>query len=92
MMSNPELICPNAAAPSYDENSVPVDLVAGQSGTAIIQLHHHEEGTAALEKQIAQTGTATIYGTHFDTDSAKLRPDSLRARGWRHKASALLVP
>jgi outer membrane protein OmpA-like peptidoglycan-associated protein len=40
---------------------------------------HHEEGTAALEKQIAQTGTATTYGIHFDTDSAKLRPDSLPA-------------
>jgi outer membrane protein OmpA-like peptidoglycan-associated protein len=73
------LVTSTAVAPGYDENSVPVDLVAGQRGTAIIQLHHHEEGTAALEKQIAQTGTATIYGIHFDTDSAKLRPDSIPA-------------
>ena len=56
-----------------------VDLPSGQNGTAQIQLHRHEEGTAALEKQIAQTGSATIYGIHFDTDSAKLRSDSLLA-------------
>ena len=52
-----------AAAPGYDENSLPVDLVAGQTGTAEIQLHRHEEGTAALERAIAQTGTATVYGS-----------------------------
>ena len=68
-----------AAAPGYDENSVPVDLVAGQAGNAEIQLHRHEEGTAALERAIAQTGTATLYGIHFDTDSSKLRPDSAPA-------------
>lgn len=68
-----------AAAPGYDENSVPVDLVAGQTGNAEIQLHRHEEGTAALERAIAQTGTATVYGIHFDTDSSKLRPDSAPA-------------
>ncbi|HEY4052363.1 MAG TPA: OmpA family protein [Terriglobales bacterium] len=73
------LVTASAAAPGYDENSVPVDLVAGQSGSTVIQLHHHEEGTAALEKQIAQAGIATIYGIHFDTDSAKLRPDSILA-------------
>ncbi|HEV2206570.1 MAG TPA: OmpA family protein, partial [Candidatus Acidoferrales bacterium] len=28
---------------------------------------------------IAQTGTASIYGIHFDTGSSKLRPDSLPA-------------
>lgn len=73
------LVVASAAAPGYDENSVPVDLVAGQSGNAEIQLHRHEEGTAALEKQIAETGSATIYGIHFDTDSAKLRADSMPA-------------
>ncbi|MHB8539978.1 MAG: OmpA family protein [Candidatus Acidiferrales bacterium] len=73
------LVVATADAPGYDENSVPVDLVAGQSGNAEIQLHHHQENTAALEKSIAQTGTATIYGIHFDTGSSKLRPDSLPA-------------
>ncbi len=73
------LVVATAAAPGYDENSVPVDLVSGQAGHAEIQLHRHEEGTAALERAIAQTGTATVYGIHFDTDSAKLRPDSAPA-------------
>jgi OmpA-OmpF porin, OOP family len=73
------LVTATAVAPGYDENSVPVDLVAGQNGNAEIQLHRHLEDTAALEKELAQTGQATIYGIHFDTDSAKLRADSMPA-------------
>lgn len=73
------LVVATADAPGYDENSVPVDLPAGQSGDAEIQLHRHQESTAALEQSIAQTGSATIYGIHFDTGSSKLRPDSLPA-------------
>jgi len=73
------LVTVTAAAPGYDENSVPVDLPAGQSGNAEVPLHRHQEDTAALEKELAQTGQATIYGIHFDTDSAKLRGDSLPA-------------
>jgi OOP family OmpA-OmpF porin len=56
-----------------------VDLIAGQTGAAEIQLHRHEEGTAALESSIEKTGSATVYGIHFDTDSAKLRADSMPA-------------
>lgn len=73
------LVIATASAPGYDENSVPVDLSAGQTGNADIQLHRHQENAAALEQSIAQTGTATIYGIHFDTGSSKLRPDSLPA-------------
>lgn len=73
------LVVATASAPGYDENSVPVALVAGQAGAVEIQLHRHQENTAALEKSIEQTGTATIYGIHFDTGSSKLRPDSLPA-------------
>jgi len=73
------LVVATASAPGYDENSVPVDLPAGQNGNAEIQLHRHQETTAALEQSIAQTGSATIYGIHFDTGSSKLRPDSLSA-------------
>ena len=73
------LVVATANAPGYDENSMPVDLPAGQSGHAELQLRRHQETTAALEKSIEQTGTATIYGIHFDTDSSKIRGDSLPA-------------
>jgi len=73
------LVVATADAPGYDENSVPVDLPSGQSGNAEIQLHRHQETTAALEQSIAQTGSATIYGIHFDTNSPNFRPDSLPA-------------
>jgi outer membrane protein OmpA-like peptidoglycan-associated protein len=73
------LVVATAVAPGYDANSAAADIVAGQSGHAEIQLHRHEEGTSALEKTIAQTGSAAIYGIHFDSDSAKLRPDSTPA-------------
>jgi len=68
-----------ATSPNYDQNSTPVDLPSGETGHAEILLHKHQEDTAALERSIAQTGSATIYGIHFDTDSAKLRADSLPA-------------
>ena len=73
------LVIATANAPGYDENSVPVDLPAGQAGNAEIRLHRHQENIAALEQSIAQTGSATIYGIHFDTNSSKLRSDSLPA-------------
>ncbi len=73
------LVVATANAPGYDENSVPVDLPAGQTGHADIQLHPHQESTAALEQSIAKTGTAAVYGIHFDTGSAKLRADSMPA-------------
>jgi OOP family OmpA-OmpF porin len=73
------LVVATAIAPGYDESSVPVDLVAGQKGKAEFQLHRHDEGTAALARSIAETGSARVYGIHFDTDSSKLRPDSLPA-------------
>jgi OmpA-OmpF porin, OOP family len=73
------LVVATANAPGYDQNSVPVDLPAGQSGHANIPLHAHQETTAALEQSIAQTGTANVYGIHFDTGSSKLRDDSMPA-------------
>ena len=73
------LVIATATAPGYDQNSVPVDLPAGQTGQAEIPLHRHEETTAALESSIRQTGSVAIYGIHFDSDSAKLRADSMPA-------------
>jgi len=73
------LVIATGAAAGYDENSVPVDLPAGHAGNIEIQLHPHQESTKAMEKSIEQTGSATIYGIHFDSDSAKLKPDSTPA-------------
>lgn len=73
------LVVATASSPGYDQNSTPVDLPSGETGHAEILLHKHQENTAALERSVAQTGSATIYGIHFDTDSAKLRPDSVPA-------------
>jgi outer membrane protein OmpA-like peptidoglycan-associated protein len=73
------LVTAIAGAPGYDEQSIPVDIAAGQTGTAQFQLHRHQEDTAALEKSIAETGSVNVYGIHFDTDSAKLRADSAPA-------------
>lgn len=73
------VVVATAVAPGYDANTGAADLAAGQSGHIEIQLHHHQEGTSALEKAIAQTGSAAVYGIHFDTDSAKLRADSTPA-------------
>jgi len=73
------LVVATASAPGYDSDSAVADLPAGQGAHAEIRLHLHEETAAALERSIQQTGSARIYGIHFDTDSAKLRPDSLPA-------------
>lgn len=73
------LVMASASSPGYDPNSVQADLPAGHSGTAEIPLHRHQEDAASLERAIEATGTATLYGIHFDTGSAKLRPDSLPA-------------
>lgn len=73
------LVTATAIAPGYDEVTVPVDLVAGSTGQANFELHKHREGVAELEKSVSQSGTAAIYGVHFDTGSATLRPDSTPA-------------
>ena len=47
------------------------------TAVANFQLKRHKETVADLKRQIQQNGTVAIYGIHFDTASAKLRPDSL---------------
>jgi outer membrane protein OmpA-like peptidoglycan-associated protein len=56
-----------------------VDLEAGRSGEANFLLRRHEERAADLERAISETGSAAIYGIHFDTNSARLRADSAPA-------------
>ena len=71
------LVSVNAGAVGYDSAVQLLDLPAGQHGMANFQLKRHKETVADLKRQIAQSGTVAIYGIHFDTASAKLRPDSL---------------
>ncbi|MBV8374978.1 MAG: OmpA family protein [Candidatus Eremiobacteraeota bacterium] len=71
------LVSVNAAAIGYDGAVQLLDLPAGQHGTANFQLKRHKETVADLRKQIQQSGTVAVYGIHFDTASAKIRPDSL---------------
>jgi OOP family OmpA-OmpF porin len=73
------MVTASAIAPGYDEAVIPVDLVAGSTGRADFELHRHKEGVAELERAIGQSGSAAIYGIHFDLNSAKLRPDSAPA-------------
>lgn len=71
------LVSVSAGAVGYDSGVKLLDLPAGQHGTANFQLKRHKETVADLKRQIQQNGTIEIYGIHFDTASAKLRPDSL---------------
>ncbi len=71
------LVSVDASAVGYDSAVQLLDLPAGQHGTANFQLKRHKETVADLKRQIQQNGTIEIYGIHFDTASAKLRPDSL---------------
>jgi OOP family OmpA-OmpF porin len=72
------LVSVGAGAVGYDSDVQLVDLPAGQVGTANFQLKAHKEsGVEDLKRSIALNGSAAIYGIHFDTASAKLRPDSV---------------
>jgi len=71
------LVSVSAGAVGYDGAVQLLDLPAGQHGIANFQLKRHKESVADLKRQIQQNGTVAIYGIHFDTASAKLRPDSL---------------
>jgi outer membrane protein OmpA-like peptidoglycan-associated protein len=71
------LVSVTAGAVGYDSATQLLDLPAGQHGQANFQLKKHKESVADLQRQIQESGTVAIYGIHFDTASAKLRPDSL---------------
>jgi outer membrane protein OmpA-like peptidoglycan-associated protein len=71
------LVSVTGGAVGYDGVTQLLDLPAGEHGQANFQLKKHKETAADLRQQIQQSGTVAIYGIHFDTASAKLRPDSL---------------
>jgi OmpA-OmpF porin, OOP family len=70
------LVSVGASAVDYDSQTQLLDLAAGDHGVAHFALKRHKETVADLKAQIQQSGTVAIYGIHFDTASAKLRPDS----------------
>lgn len=73
------LVVANASAEGYDDGVMPLDLPSGSNGQADFQLRKHQEKAADLERAIAEKGSASIYGIHFDTGKAMLRPDSTPA-------------
>ncbi|MFY9718180.1 MAG: OmpA family protein [Candidatus Cybelea sp.] len=65
-----------AGAVGYDSQTQLLDLPAGTSAKANFALKRHRESVSSLQSSISRFGTVAIYGIHFDTASAKLRPDS----------------
>ncbi len=73
------LVVVTASAVGYDNGVIPVDVAAGNRGGADFQLRRHSETAADLERSIAESGSASVYGLHFDTNSARIRADSAPA-------------
>ena len=71
------LVSVGASAVGYDSQTQLLDLPAGTHGVANFALRRHTETSADLKREIQKNGTVAIYGIHFNTASAKLRPDSL---------------
>jgi outer membrane protein OmpA-like peptidoglycan-associated protein len=73
------MVIAGASAAGYDDSVTPLDLQAGGAGHSDFQLFKHQEKAADLERAISQKGSVAIYGIHFDTGKATLRPDSAPA-------------
>lgn len=73
------MVVASATASGYDDSVTGLDLEAGGEGHADFQLFKHKEQAADLERAISQKGSVAIYGIHFDTAKATLRPDSAPA-------------
>jgi OmpA-OmpF porin, OOP family len=73
------LVSVGASAVGYDSQVKLLDLAAGDHGSVRFELKRHKESVEDLKAQIQQSGTVAIYGIHFDTASAKLRPDSSKS-------------
>jgi outer membrane protein OmpA-like peptidoglycan-associated protein len=66
-----------ADAVGYDGSVQLLDLAVGTPGIAHFVLKKHHEGVSDMQQQVQRNGSVAIYGIHFDTASAKLRPDSI---------------
>ena len=73
------MVIASASAPGYGDSVTPLDLEAGGAGHSDFLLIKHKEKAADLERAISQKGSVAIYGIHFDTGKATLRPDSAPA-------------
>ncbi|HEY1656612.1 MAG TPA: OmpA family protein [Candidatus Tumulicola sp.] len=73
------IVSVGASAVNYDSQTQLLDLAAGERGVAHFELKRHRESVNALQSSIQRYGTVAIYGIHFDTASAKLRPESTPA-------------
>jgi OmpA-OmpF porin, OOP family len=73
------MVIAGASALGYDDSVTSLDLEAGGAGHSDFLLFKHQEKAADLERAISQKGSVAIYGIHFDTGKATLRPDSAPA-------------
>jgi outer membrane protein OmpA-like peptidoglycan-associated protein len=71
------LVSVGASAVGYDSGVQLLDLPAGQVGMGNFALKRHTESVSDLKAAVARNGSVAVYGIHFDTASAKLRPDSI---------------
>ncbi len=75
------LVSVGAKAVGYDIATQLLDLPAGEIGVANLELKKRKETLSDLKSKLRENGTVSIYGIHFDTASANLRPDSLASLG-----------
>lgn len=73
---HPGTVSASASAPGYYRQTVSVNLGGGSSGQVRFELHLHSAASSDLDSSVGQSGTATLYGVQFDTNSSTLRPDS----------------
>jgi outer membrane protein OmpA-like peptidoglycan-associated protein len=68
-----------ASAVGYDTQTQLADLPAGQHASVHFALKRHRESANSMQSSIAKYGTVAIYGIHFNTASAQIRPESTSA-------------
>jgi OmpA-OmpF porin, OOP family len=73
------LVVAEASHEGYTDATGSTDVESGKIGHIDLSMHRTHESAATLEAQVEKTGTAVIYGIHFDLDKATLRPDSTPA-------------
>jgi OmpA-OmpF porin, OOP family len=73
------LVVATASHEGYTDATQGADVESGKVGQIDLLLHRSHENATTLEGQIQKTGTAIIYGIHFDLDKSTLRPDSTPA-------------